>query len=896
MDIFSPRGPSIAEDTLSYSLALPPSFEADAKAEVAALATVISSFVSSTLAEATSSSSSSQEQGNGNGKAKFIWHRDAFELKVQESKGKGKSKEKGGEGEAWRLEGRMRVGDCVDDEWAVVWVLREASRRWDVCVSVYDSDGEFLLIEAAEYLPEWITPENSDNRVWIYQGNLHIVPLQFVSAPSTKRERRRTHDFGGDSDNEFDESGGADNMDMESDYISYEDAVKIVRNPKVDTLAPKEVEKAAFRRIEGYPAAARQHVHRTKVYLPKDIALALQKNPSLVQKAVETFYTRDAIQMRATRMARFTPEPSVLTTVTMTRTAYAQLVGQKFHPPRIFGQWKEKEGTPEWRRKDLGMKIACGFEMVYQESKNRHEQGISNTEASLEARKEALRRDTEYTQYIGKLQQVGFFRGELEGSAAWRGLETEATSQFIQRRQIDNANRSSFALLVNSAITDAQQQVGTDGVDVDFAKEEEDSDEWLNVTESMMESILNQAKGQGQPSASTLGIKEVYEMDVDEDPEKIAEKKAAEQASELKNLAEKVEKFVEGKGDVQGATFEDEMLSDEEEEDPSEFSDDSDNESKSDTEEQNQSMNTEPTDTERQAAMEKLVPALDPSEYGQMPSSFHTNSQTVRENLPTRPENEDSESKDRSLTSASDATKTKPIRPLIFPRDEFDGYVDSDDESEIAEEDAEDEPMVVGDVEIDMNEEEEEFLKFSREALGISSDMWNEIVEDRKQRGAFLPKSAFKKEKPEETAPIKTGSASSVQGVSVPAPPEPKVKDNTLDSFEAVMQAMDAELARIKQGAPTQKRGTVPPAKPSLTQDKGKQKATVESNEDEDEVDAMEAEFRAAIKDDIDDEKGPLDYTLMKNFLESFKSQEGMSGPVGNLIGRLGGQLPRDES
>lgn len=47
-----------------------------------------------------------------------------------------------------------------------------------------------------------------------------------------------------------------------------------------------------------YPMAAKQHIHRTKVYLPQDIALALYKDPSLVQKAVETFYTRDAIQMR----------------------------------------------------------------------------------------------------------------------------------------------------------------------------------------------------------------------------------------------------------------------------------------------------------------------------------------------------------------------------------------------------------------------------------------------------------------------------------------------------------------------------------------------------------------------------------------------------------------------
>ena len=33
--------------------------------------------------------------------------------------------------------------------------------------SVSDSDGEFLLIEAADYLPSWVTPNNSENRVRI---------------------------------------------------------------------------------------------------------------------------------------------------------------------------------------------------------------------------------------------------------------------------------------------------------------------------------------------------------------------------------------------------------------------------------------------------------------------------------------------------------------------------------------------------------------------------------------------------------------------------------------------------------------------------------------------------------------------------------------------------------
>ncbi len=89
-------------------------------------------------------------------------------------------------------------------------------------------------------------------------------------------------------------------------------------------------------------------------------------------------------------MSRFPPSTNILRSVKMTRTAYAQLVGQKFFPPKIFGQWRENEDSKEYKWKDIGMKIvrfcigrncagpyvylnrqAVGFEMLYQESKNR---------------------------------------------------------------------------------------------------------------------------------------------------------------------------------------------------------------------------------------------------------------------------------------------------------------------------------------------------------------------------------------------------------------------------------------------------------------------------------------------------------------------------------------------
>jgi len=38
--------------------------------------------------------------------------------------------------------------------------------------SVLDSDGEFLLIEAAEALPSWVKPSNSENRVRPSSRNL----------------------------------------------------------------------------------------------------------------------------------------------------------------------------------------------------------------------------------------------------------------------------------------------------------------------------------------------------------------------------------------------------------------------------------------------------------------------------------------------------------------------------------------------------------------------------------------------------------------------------------------------------------------------------------------------------------------------------------------------------
>lgn len=73
-----------------------------------------------------------------------------------------------------------------------------------------------------------------------------------------------------------------------------------------------------------------------------------------------------------------------------------------------------------------------------------------------------------------------------------------------------------------------------------------------------------------------------------------------------------------------------------------------------------------------------------------------------------------------------------------------------------------------------------------------------------------------------------------------------------------------------------------------------------ELNDEDLDVDAaMEAELKVALQVDDDGETSPdIDYNLIKNFLESFKSQGGLSGPVSSLSGMLAPDLkfPRDDS
>lgn len=114
----------------------------------------------------------------------YIWHKDPFNLKARNRNSHLLNPDKKGESypqisiqiiNIWftasdqlpaHLYGISYFGDNIQDEFFIVYLLIHLSREVSgLIIRCCDSDGEFLLIEAAEHLPQWANPETCEQRV-----------------------------------------------------------------------------------------------------------------------------------------------------------------------------------------------------------------------------------------------------------------------------------------------------------------------------------------------------------------------------------------------------------------------------------------------------------------------------------------------------------------------------------------------------------------------------------------------------------------------------------------------------------------------------------------------------------------------------------------------------------
>ncbi|XP_076909210.1 protein ecdysoneless homolog [Bidens hawaiensis] len=281
------------------------------------------------------------------------------------------------------LHGKLIYGDNLEDEWFVVFLLFETSLKFpNLSIRLWDTDGEFLLIEAAFHLPKWLNPETSTNRIFICGGNLHIIPKNhFPSDPTL--------------------------LDSLSYLSAHEDKTK----------ATSSVQSAIKNRIKDYPDRAVKNMHRVTVRVPILVAQILKHEPCLISLAVEGFYDRDIDSMKyAASMERFLPNKTsdeiVEVSVVMPRAMYAQLIQQTFQAPKGYPMPPRSDGG--YAAAELGMKIACGFEMIFQMKKRN---GLEGKGGTWEVYKESLEKN-------------GYFDGLLPGSKEYKRLMENAEDYY----------------------------------------------------------------------------------------------------------------------------------------------------------------------------------------------------------------------------------------------------------------------------------------------------------------------------------------------------------------------------------------------------------------------------------------------------------------------------------
>ncbi|KAF8018517.1 hypothetical protein BT93_H3408 [Corymbia citriodora subsp. variegata] len=397
------------------------------------------------------------------------------------------------------LHGKLRYGDNLEDEWFAVFLLFHISREFpDLSVRVWDTDGEFLLIEAAFHLPRWLNPETSLNRVFIRGGDLHIVPRSKIASPSIV------------------------------------DSLKFLVAHGDESRAAEAVQKAVKARITGYPEQARRNMHRARVRVPVSVAQVLRHEPCLISLAVEGFYDRDIDSMKyAARMERFLSkgkqEELVPVAVTLSRAMYAQLVQQTFQAPKCYPM-PSRSDPRAYMEAELGMKITCGFEMMYQ---MRRREGLEGKGSTWEAYRESLERS-------------GYFEGLLPGSKEYKRLMEKAEEYYKNSSLFSKASE-----MLSSPVRCIDEILALPHSADDFRNQEvppSDDDSWLYTGEDELNSALLERQKEMELYDAKHGKKQKSKEPSDAGP-----LNHSNEDFDLSNIAKTMETFVQKVSSYKGA-------------------------------------------------------------------------------------------------------------------------------------------------------------------------------------------------------------------------------------------------------------------------------------------------------------------------------------------------------
>lgn len=350
----------------------------------------------------------------------YIWHRDKFKIQVVENNLLDVP---------IHLSSITCFGDNIEDEWFILYLCLEITKKYpNIVVQIRDNDGDFILIEAADYLPSWANPDTTLNRVFVYNNHIHII------SPDLATDKR----------------------------LNIANALKVIIQCPEKTQAPANIEKVILERIGNYPQKINENIHKAICNIPADLATLLQMEPSLIAAIVTTYYSHDPLDVKFCNNIDI--GECIQAQVKFTKYLYSLI----FHSKLI----KNIHSRPTNNNKAsvIGLKLSFGFHMILRSGND-----IFTSKA--------------FAMFMSSLKEKGYFKKNMEGSQEYNKLLENAKNYFTNNECSYNSSlcnkisqlmsSKDFKELKESLISNSQTNLT------------EDSDDWLNVHPEQLNELLN---------------------------------------------------------------------------------------------------------------------------------------------------------------------------------------------------------------------------------------------------------------------------------------------------------------------------------------------------------------------------------------------------------------------
>jgi len=425
----------------------------------------------------------------------YLWHRDRFILEPCLE-------------DVPHLAGHLRIGDGTEDEWYVVHLLRHLSlSRRDVSCRVVDADGELILIEAALATPRWVSPSNAENRCWIRNGLIHLLPKPKAG---------------------------------EAPQLSKREGLTRLRAAGEEAVARGKMQKAIDARLQGYPKRALDlSRHVVRAVMPESVARLLIALPQLISVILDHLPsppTRELVRLRRDLpehqsslhfdCENLGEEETVLIGVRFTRLQYARLISLRCQVPQRFSRkrWKVPKGIKEVSEKamQLGAMLCAGLQAAYL-------QGTQSATAVLRWREapETLPWASE-SSFQKHLQQKEL----LEASSSRRA--------YAQQTNLDEHFREAFLRAVKDPALKA----------VDLTshwRDRDDPEDWLQVSQEDLDREMKVRQAEFDQFDQKRQSRETPEK-----PQAEAAPKPAELQKEVAQMGSKIAELLQGSSSLEG--------------------------------------------------------------------------------------------------------------------------------------------------------------------------------------------------------------------------------------------------------------------------------------------------------------------------------------------------------